>query len=304
MTNNIGGVYAASITPFGEDDHPDYEQFAAHLKHLRSRGCHGALVGGSTGEAQSLSVDERVKLVSSAAEANTGLRLLAGTGAASLEDAITLTRAAFEHDIAGVVVIPPFFFKNPPEEGLLAFYAELIRRAVPRDGHLLLYHNPVLTSTAISPALIRSLLEMFPEQVVGIKDSSSNFEHTQMLRKEFPELQVLVGDDRHLEDGLGAGGAGAITGLANLFPDMLADVYDFHQDGKPTGEAQARLTEAHHKLDGLPRLAAIKAVLAAGKVIRSAAVRPPLRTLTDAEMDIARDRFNFELKLAQILPPV
>ncbi len=301
MASDLTGIYAASVTPFDREGKPASDQLIAHLQHLKRRGCHGVLLCGTTGEAQSLSVDERVKVVDTAAKSGVGLRLLVGTGAASLEDAVTLTRAAYEHDITAVVVIPPFFYKTAPVEGLYAFFVDLIRRSVPNDGRVLLYHNPVATCTAIPFDLVHKLVEKFPEQVAGIKDSGSDLAHTRKLCQEFPGFQVLVGDDRYLADTLAAGGAGAITGLSNLYADMLVDVYNRRRGGESTEVEQTRLTETHRKLDGLPRLAAIKALLVAGKVISNVAVRPPLRPLTEAEMELLRERFNFGLKLAQVI---
>lgn len=117
MNTALGGIYAATITPFDESGQPSHDQLIAHLNHLKRKGCDGVLLCGTTGEGQSLTVKERVELVQAVSRADTGLRLLAGTGAASLEDAVTLSRAAFDSGVSGVVVIPPFFYKNAPGSG-------------------------------------------------------------------------------------------------------------------------------------------------------------------------------------------
>ena len=301
MTTELNGIYAATITPFDESGRPDHEQLAAHLKQLARRGCHGALLCGTTGEGPSLSVEERIALFAAAAKAKTGLRLLAGTGAASLEDTIALTRAAFEIGLSGVVIIPPFFYPAPAPEGLFAFYAEVIRRAVPEGGAVLLYHNPPVGAIPLSLELIARLRDAFPERVIGIKDSEGDRDHTRRLCDAFPDFRVFVGDDRLLAPALEAGGAGAITGLANLFPDLLRDVYDRYQRQEALEEAQKRLSEARLQLEGLPRIAAIKMLLKAGRIIQSARVRPPLSPLTESEYAILRDRFHLDVRAPSVV---
>jgi 4-hydroxy-tetrahydrodipicolinate synthase len=301
MVDNLEGVFAAAVTPFTDQERPAPEQLQKHLSYLEAKGCNGVLVCGTTGEAASLSVTERILMFKAAYEAGTKLKLLAGTGAASLEDAVELTRAAFDIGMGAVVVIPPYFYRDAPLEGLCQFYASLLRRAVPEDGRVLLYHNPIATITDISFELIFWLCDHFPDQINGIKDSSSNLDHGIQLTTKFPHLRVFVGDDRLLASTLEAGGAGAITGLANVFPDMLRDVYQLFQNGKPTSEAQNRLSETHAQLNGLPRLAAIKMLLSAGHVISDARVRPPLRGLTPDELDVLSKRFNLGLNVPQSL---
>src|SRR5688572_13912524 len=119
MTQTLSGIYAAAITPLGSNGRPDYDAFKAFLEHLERRGCHGVLAAGTTGEGPSFSVEERIGLFTAVAQSNSNLCLLAGTGAASVEDTKALSRAALEHGAAALVVLPPFFYSNPPVEGLL-----------------------------------------------------------------------------------------------------------------------------------------------------------------------------------------
>ena len=297
MALPLDGVYAAVVTPFDVDGRVLVDALQGHLRHLERKGCHGVLVCGTTGEAASLSVEERIAVFEAASRTGTKLRLLAGTGAASLEDAVRLTHAAFDGGADAVVVIPPYFNRESSDDGLFLFYEDLVKRAVPADGRLMLYHNPVTTITSISFDLIRRLCDRFPEQVAGIKDSGSDLEHSRQLNHYFPNLCVLVGDDRHLAANLEAGGAGAITGLGNLFADLLSDIYRFHHAGESTAAGQQRLDHAHGLFNGIPRIAGTKAILAAGRVIPADAVRPPLRPLTAAERDLLAERFHLNERL-------
>src|SRR5690606_38934031 len=218
MSKPQDGVYAAVVTPYDATSQtPSPEQLAACLGQLARQGCHGALLAGTTGEGPSLSTAERAALFQAAAGANSGLTLLAGTGAASLDDALTLTRAAFDAGCDAAVIIPPFFFRGADDDGLFDFFAAVIRQSVPTDGAVLLYHNPVAAAVGLSVELIARLRDAFPEQVVGIKDSSQDWEHTRTLLETLPGFQVFVGDDRLLADNLAGGGAGSITLIANAF---------------------------------------------------------------------------------------
>lgn len=297
MVEPLSGVFAAVVTPYGADGGPSPEQVASCLQHLARRGSHGALIAGTTGEGPSLSAEERIALFRAAAQASSGLKLLAGTGAASLEDAVTITRAAYDAGFDATVIIPPFFYKAADDEGLFEFFAGVLRRAVPADGAVLLYHNPVTAAVGVSIELIHRLRDAYPEQIVGIKDSSQDWPHTARLLESFPDFRVFVGDDRSLTSNLQAGGAGAITLVANAFPDLARAVFDRHASGDPADAAQERLDDAHRQFDGLPRIPAIKYILRAGGVIESDAVRPPLRPLSADEEATLKERFLLDREI-------
>ena len=300
MTKRLNGVYAAVVTPFDETGALSVGQFEAELKYLESRGCTGVLIGGSTGEAQSLSVAERISVASEAATVFGAVHMLLGTGAASIEDAVLLTKNAFDLGVEAAVIIPPFFFKSVSQEGLIDFYTQLLVRSVPSDGRVLLYNNPVLTSTEVDTELVRKLVDLFPDQIVGIKDSSSNLENSIELCKMFPEFSIFVGDDRLVLAALQAGAAGAITGISGVFPELLVELYATFSADKSAQDIQDRVSSTHQKFDGFPRIAAFKELLSAGKIIASPGVRPPLRRLTEAELVDLKNRFNYGQTLAQI----
>lgn len=294
LSVDFGGVYAASITPFDASGRPSHEQLVAHLAHLEKRGCRGALLSGTTGEGLSLSVAERIDLFAVAVGAGTGLRLLAGTGAVSLDDAVSLTRAAYDAGCSAAVIIPPFFYRDAPLEGLAAFYSQIMDRAVPGDGLVLLYHNPAVAGIGVSIDLIERLRDAFPRQVVGIKNSSSDWDYASQLIEKFPGFQVLVGDDRLVARALQAGGVGSITGLTNVFPNLFRDVYRLHEQNRLLEEAQARIDQVKRQFDGVARIAAFKRLLVAGHIIQSDQLRPPLRPLTGEEFARLEERFHLD----------
>lgn len=295
--SDLRGVYAAIITPFDHDGRLSRAAFDRCLEHLAGRGCHGVLVAGTTGEGASLSVEERIDLFRAAAGQSHGLRLLAGTGAASLEDTVLLTRAAYDAGCDAAVIIPPFFYKGASDDGFFAYFEAVLTRAVPADGAVILYHNPVTTAVGMSLELVRRLRAAFPSQIVGIKDSSQNWGWTQQLIAVDPDFQVLVGDDRLLGQALQAGGAGSLTLVANAFPDLDREVFDCHRSGQPSDDAQTRLSRAHAQFDGLPRIPAVKSLMKVAGIIDNDAVRPPLAPLSAAEDALLKERFLLDLEI-------
>jgi 4-hydroxy-tetrahydrodipicolinate synthase len=300
MTQSLSGIYAAAITPLDSTGRPDFESYKVLLDHLGQRGCHGVLAAGTTGEGPSFSVEERIGLFAVVGQVNPDLRLLAGTGAASIEDTKTLSRAAFDHGAAAAVILPPFFYSNPPVEGLLEFYRQVLN-ALPSDGCVFLYHNPVVGAPAIEYELIARLRDEYPAQVTGIKDSGQNWDYTRGLFDQFPDFSVFVGTDRHLSQALKARGSGAITALAGIFPDLLRDVYDLYSEGKPLESAQERLDNAYHMFDGVARIAAFKWFAANAGITGNGAVRPPLGALTEAEITLLTQRFNPKIEVPDLI---
>ena len=244
----------------------------------------------------SFSVEERLAIMSVVAAASTGLQLIIGTGAASLTDAITLTRAAFDLGADAVMIAPPFFYRKAPLEGLVAFYSEVFAQGVPGGGTVLLYHYPPVTGVPISFDLLHQLQDRFPTQLAGIKDSSGDGEHLRALCREFPNLLVFVGNDSLLADALSVGGVGAITALANVMPKKLRAIYDAHERGEAAQEIQAELSRAKERLSDFPTVPAVKALLVAQRALPNDYVRPPLCPL--GSEDRARLLASFSSELA------
>jgi 4-hydroxy-tetrahydrodipicolinate synthase len=295
MAVDLSGVYAAIVTPFDNNGNLACDQLTGLLRHLARNGCHGVLLAGTTGEGPSLSVEERITLFKTASHSDTNLRMFAGTGAASLSDAIALTKAAFDNGCLAPVVAPPFFYRGAPDEGLYAYYAAILHQAVPSDGAILLYHNPAVIGVPLSLDLVQRLRDGFPDQVIGIKDSTSDWEYTDSLLDALPDFQILVGDDRKLARALESGAVGAITGMCNVFPELLVSVFDRYHKQAPLDEAQERLSNARNQFDDIARIPVTKLLLRAGEIINTDFVRPPLAPLPEAQYDIVQRRFHLSL---------
>jgi 4-hydroxy-tetrahydrodipicolinate synthase len=280
------GVFAAALTPMGEDLRPDHTAFAAHCRRLLATGCHGVAVFGTTGEAPSFSVDERLAALEALIEDGVpGEALLPGTGSSALTDTVRLSRAALEAGTAGVLVLPPFYYKGIDDDGLFRFFAEVVERVGDGRLRLYLYHIPHLTGVGFGFAVILRLLEAYPGVVVGTKDSSGDAERIATLCREFPGLSVFAGTEILLLDTLREGGAGCVSATVNVTSRLARRVHDAHQAGA-SDEADAlqrRLSELRSLIEAYPMIPALKRLtveLTGDQYWRN--LRPPLSALDEA----------------------
>jgi 4-hydroxy-tetrahydrodipicolinate synthase len=281
MFTHLHGVYAAALTPLNADLSIDPESMPRLLGFLAQRGCHGVLLLGTTGEGPSFAAHERISLFRAALavrEEYPNLRLLAGTGTPSLEETITLTRGAFDLGYDGVVVLPPYYFKKVPDEGLFAWFRLVIEQAVPAGGALFGYHFPSLSMVPFSPDLLARLKDAFPDRFAGIKDSSGDLSFAQSLGERFgSELVVLNGNDRLFSQALDAHASGCITAMANLHSPGLRRIWDARQRGERDEPAQAAIAETRLILESKPPFPPLlKALLHAQHNFPRWPVRPPL----------------------------
>jgi 4-hydroxy-tetrahydrodipicolinate synthase len=249
----LAGVYTAAVTPLKTDSSLDLEAVPVLLRFLASRGNHGALLFGTTGEGPSFSPAEREQLLRSARvfrQQVPGFRLLAGTGTPSLGETIDLTRLAFSLGFNGVVILPPYYFRKVNDDGLFEWFSEVIRRAVPSQGYALGYHIPSVTGVGFSLDLLKRLKDAFPRQFAGIKDSSHDADLARSLGAHFGnEMLVLNGTDSYLQLAMENKAQGCITAAANLISPDLRAVWDAIQAGNDPTEIQARVTAQRHVLE-------------------------------------------------------
>lgn len=222
-----GGVNAAVLTAMREDLSVDLDRMAAHSRWLLANGCNGLGILGTTGEANSLGISERIAVMEGLVERGIpAKRLMPGTGTTAITDTVFLTEKAIALGCPGVLVLPPFFYKNPSEDGLVAYYSEVIERTGGR-AKIYFYHFPAQSAVPITVSLIGRLLKAYPDTVKGVKDSSGDFANTKGYVDHFAKdgFEVFCGDDGHLHQLLQAGGAGCITAAANVGSAVSAQVY-------------------------------------------------------------------------------
>lgn len=281
----LAGIYAAAVTPLHEHDSSvDLESVPIILKFLASRGCHGAVLFGTTGEGPSFSPTEREAVMRAACayrDQLPGFRLIAGTGTPSLDETIQLTKLAFDLGYESALVVPPYYFRKATDDGLFAWFSELIKKAVPSDKYILGYHFPNVAGIGFSIDLLTRLKDAFPVQFAGIKDSSHDADLTRNLGAKFGyDLVVLNGTDSYLQLALENKAAGAITAPANLISPDLRKVWDDFNAGKDVAQTQKRVNEQRHTLEKFPPFQpTIKALLHRLYGLPRWGVKPPLEKI-------------------------
>jgi 4-hydroxy-tetrahydrodipicolinate synthase len=285
------GVLAAVLTPIGEDLAPDLARWIDHCRWLLDRGCDGLAVLGTTSEANSFSVEERLAMLDALAESGIpGEALIPGTGCCALPDTVALTKKAMDIGAAGVLMLPPFYYKPVTDQGLFDAYSAVIDRVADDRLQIYLYHIPQNSGVPITFGLIEKLRTAYPEIVVGIKDSAGDFANMEGMVKNFPDFRVFTGSDAFLLDILRAGGAGAITACNNICADLSARVLANWQ----TAEADAlqkAVNDVRSTVQKYPLVAALKEVVA-----RSTGdsgwrrQRPPLEPLSHQDADMLMEQ--------------
>lgn len=280
-THPLGGVYAAAVTPLLSDLSPDLEAIPQFLGFLARRGCHGALLLGTTGEGPSFSPQERTAILRAAVQVrqeHPEFHLFAGTGTPSLEETVELTRTAFDLGVDAVVVLPPYYYRSAGDEGLFAWYRQVLQRAVPAGGTLLGYHIPPVSGVPLSLDLLTRLKEGFPDRFGGLKDSSGEPEHARRLGEAFgSDLLVFSGNERLLSLALENQATGSITAPANIISPALRKLWDAYQAGEPVAAIQECIQRQRAVLDRYPPAPPLlKALLARRFGFPLWPVKPPL----------------------------
>ena len=194
MTERIRGVLAPVVTPFKADLSPDSQRFIAHCKWLLSQNC-GLAVFGTNSEANSLSMEERATLLDEVVAAGVDpLRMMPGTGCCSLMETVKLTTQAVEHGCAGVLMLPPFYYKDVSEEGLYRYFSEVVQRVSDVRLKIYLYHIPPIAVVGITRGLVERLLAAYPNAIAGMKDSSGDWNNTRMFLDAFVRAGQAVRD--------------------------------------------------------------------------------------------------------------
>jgi len=280
-----GGVNAAVLTAMRQDLSVDLDRMAAHCRWLLANGCNGLAILGTTGEANSLGIDERLAVMEGVvARGIPPAVLLPGCGTTAITDTVKLTRRAGELGCRGVLLLPPFYYKNPSDDGLFAYFSEVIQR-VGGTIKIYLYNFPQQSAVPFGIDLIGRLLKAYPGHVKGIKDSSGDFANTKSYVDHFAKdgFEVYCGDDGALHALLQEGGAGCITAAANVGSAVSATVYA-NWDRKLGAEAQITLSAIRKAVTGAALIPGLKALVA--RHTGDAAwnnIRPPhLRLSADA----------------------
>ncbi len=279
------GISAALATAFDDAGKIDAARTAALARRLTDAGLHGVTLFGTTGEGPSIGLAERGALIAAVAKAGIApARIACGVIVSAAGDALEQWRVAADAGCARILLAPPVYFKGPPEEGVYRWFAGLFEAMGARARGVLLYHIPSLTQVPLPIALIERLKRAFPSVIDGVKDSSGDWPYTQSLLAAHRDRLILVGHEGHLAEAMRLGGAGAITGLANLMPRDILRLAS-------TATHDPRLDQLIPALEAHGVVPSIKALIAHGlKDAAWARMRPPLLALSaEAQKCLARE---------------
>ncbi len=286
----LQGVFAPALTPFRADLSPDVARWVDHGRRLLNDGCHGLCPFGTTSEATSLSPLERAEMLEQLIGAGIGpAQLMPGTGLSSIPETVQLTRHAVEQGVAGVLMLPPFFYKGVSDDGLFRHFAEVIERVGDERLRIYLYHIPQVTHVGFGYDLIGRLIDAYPQTIVGIKDSSGDWENLSGVIERFPNFTAFAGTEMLLLNTLRAGGAGTISAVANVAAVKIRTLYDAYRGGASDKELESLNEEAtatRRVVKDYAAVPALKQIMArqTGDATWKT-VRPPLVQMGDGEAE-------------------
>ncbi len=304
--SRIRGVLSPVLTPFNADQSPDPDRFVRHCRWLIDQGV-GLAIFGTNSEANSLSVAEKRKLLDTLIESGVpATQMMPGTGACALPDAIEMTRAAVQAGCAGVLMLPPFYYKGVSDEGLFRAFASVIDAVADARLRIYVYHIPPVSQVPITPALVERLMKAYPGVIAGMKDSSGNWDNTATMLREFQPhgFDVFAGSENFLLATMRGGGAGCITATGNVNPRAIVSLYHHWQDAD-ADQRQAGLDRTRAAFAKFPMIPAMKAAIA-WKTGSDAwcNVRPPLVELDSVQrtaLHAALDEVGFEMPNAAMV---
>ena len=299
-SQRMKGVLSPVVTPFNSDLSPDPQRFIAQCQWLLSQNC-GLAVFGTNSEANSLSVNERIALLDALLAADVDAsRMMPGTGCCALTDTVRLTEHAVKGGCAGVLMLPPFYYKDVSEDGLFRSFAEVIERVGDTRLRIYLYHIPPVAVVGITTKLVERLLKAYPTAIAGMKDSSGDWNNTKKFLDAFAEsgFDMFVGSESFLLANMREGGAGCISATANVNPGPIDKLYrEWRNVDAP---AQQEALNAVRKATGqYVMIPALKAVIAHyAKDPAWVSVRPPLVALTREQASkVIQDLDNLGFKM-------
>ena len=284
----FSGVIAPVLTPFGSDGAPDPDRFVDHALWLLEEGCTGLAPFGTTSEANSLGLDERLELLEALVEGGIDPAIMMpGTGACSVTDAIILTEHAIEAGCKGVLMLPPFYYKNPSDEGLFRFFSEVIEEIGDDDLKIYLYHIPPVAQVGFPLSLIGRLKKAYPNVIKGMKDSSGDWNNMKSVLEAYPDLEFFPGSELHLLQGLRHGSAGVISATANVSPGPMRKLFDsWEKDAAGADAQQEKISGLRNAVQAYPVIPLLKALVAHYREDEQwAELRPPFETLPE---DVAK----------------
>ena len=265
MESPQAGIYTASLTPLFDSFEPNIPALIRHAQWLLEEGSDGVALLGSTGESNSMTVEQRQSIIEQSALELPPDRLMMGTGSCALQDAVRLTQASVNAGVLSVLVLPPFYYKPQNEESVLSFFSLLVEAVDNPNLRIIFYNFPQLSGYNFSIKILQELKLRFGNIAAGIKDSSGDWNNMLDMVQNVPDLMVYTGTETLLLDILRKGGAGSITATANLIVPECQHVFQAWKNGRSEAadQAQKHLTALRIAFESYSFVSEMKSLLAA-----------------------------------------
>ena len=265
------GIYAAGLSVLKEDMLLDAQATIAHAESAIKNGLHGVFFFGSTGQSQLISISEKKDLISKTATSKFRDQFFIGTGVNSLNDNLDLIRYSMEYGFQTFLIMPPAYYKGNTDEGIYNFYSEIIAK-VPKIK-IILYNFEKLSGYLFNAEIVKKLVENFPKQIIGCKDSSYNlFENLKI-----PDFKMFPGSEAKLLNGLELGCSGCISAVTNVTHSLARKVYDDFEN-KIRQSSNEKLIKVRQTFDRYPLISALHSFMSV-KNKNYSYVLPPLTLL-------------------------
>lgn len=264
MYTPTNGVYAASLTPLTSNLEPNISKLIDHVSWLLDTGADGVAILGSTGEANSLTLEQRLGIIKQSGTRLPQDKIIIGTGCCSIQDTIKLTRTSIDAGIFTVLVLPPFYYKPQSDESIFRYFSKLISTINENKLRIIFYNFPMLSGYNFNITILKSLKNEFGEIVSGIKDSSSEWKNILKLVESIPNFKVYAGTETFLLDTLDIGGSGCISASANLTVKECQKVYKAWKSKQRqiAKNAQNSLSILRKVLENYPFISELKSLFA------------------------------------------
>ena len=265
MESPQAGIYTASLTPLLDSFEPNIPALIRHAQWLLEEGSDGVALLGSTGESNSMTVEQRQSIIEQSALELPPDRLMMGTGSCALQDAVRLTQASVNAGVLSVLVLPPFYYKPQSEESVLSFFSLLVEAVDNPNLRIIFYNFPQLSGYNFSIKILQELKLRFGDIAAGIKDSSGDWNNMLDMVQNVPDLMVYTGTETLLLDILREGGSGSITATANLIAPECQHVFQAWKNGRSEAadQAQKHLTALRIAFESYSFVSEMKSLLAA-----------------------------------------
>jgi len=291
--SKINGIYAAGMSIFNKDLSLNIEKTILHAENIIDKGCHGVAIFGSTGQAQLISISEKIKLLNNLSKSKYKNKFIIGNGLNSLSETINYIKIALSLNFENFLIMPPAYYKYSDKE-VITFYSKIVEAAP--NSRIILYNFEKLCGYKFSLECVQELVKKFPEQIIGIKDSSYNIYKNLKLK----DFSILPGSETKLVEGLEIGCSGIITATCNVTAELSRKVYDDFISKKTQTENE-KLINVRSAFDKYNLISGLHSYCAKENDIFKN-VLPPLTLLTkENEKELFENLKNLNFKIKSLL---